>query len=112
VQAGSCWARRWTKNPRPLRFYAYLEMWTAISAALSPLFLWAARAAYLALGGSAVLGDVSATGLRLLLSALVLGVPTFLMGGTLPAAARAVETDADEGRGKLALIYGANTSEQ
>jgi spermidine synthase len=97
------------KKVRPLRFYAHLELAIAISAALSPLFLWAARAAYLALGGSAVLGNFSATGLRLLLAALVLGVPTFLMGGTLPAAARAVETDADEGRGNLALVYGANT---
>src|SRR4029077_2432088 len=47
--------------------------------------------------------------LRILLSALVLSVPTVLMGGTLPAATRAVETDEDSGRRLLALLYGANT---
>ena len=93
---------------RPLGFYANLELWIAVSAALTPILLWLVRAAYIALGGSATLGSVLATVLRLVLAGAVLGVPTFLMGGTLPAAARAVETDADTGRGKLALLYGAN----
>ena len=93
---------------RPLGFYANLELWIAVSAALTPILLWLVRAAYIALGGSATLGSVLATILRLVLAGAVLGVPTFLMGGTLPAAARAVETDADTGRGKLALLYGAN----
>jgi spermidine synthase len=35
---------------------------------------------------------------RLILAALILGPPTFLMGGTLPAAARAVVTAEDISR--------------
>jgi spermidine synthase len=101
--------KRADQAARPLKFYAQLELLIATSAALSPLFLWLVRAAYLALGGSATIGSVPATLLRLLLAGLVLGVPTFLMGGTLPAAGRAVETDADVGRRKLALVYAANT---
>jgi spermidine synthase len=47
--------------------------------------------------------------LRLVLSALVLAVPTLLMGGTLPAAARAAETPDDVRRRALAVLYGLNT---
>ena len=45
--------------------------------------------------------------MRLLLAALVLGVPTVLMGGTLPAAARAQARG--ERRRPPRLLYGANT---
>jgi predicted membrane-bound spermidine synthase len=44
-----------------------------------------------------------------LLSTLVIGAPTFLMGGTLPAAARAVTTPHDQGRGSVGWLYGMNT---
>jgi spermidine synthase len=97
------------RHPRPLALYARLEAAVALSAALTPVLLAVARAAYLALGGSLALGDVVSTLLRLLLSALVLLVPTLLMGGTLPAAARAVEGEGDTRRRSTALLYGANT---
>jgi spermidine synthase len=97
------------RQARPLRFYANLELIIACTAAATPLLLWAARAAYIATGGSPVLGMWGATIVRLLLAALVLVVPTFLMGGTLPAAARSVEDDSDLGRRSLAMLYGANT---
>ena len=97
------------RHPRPLALYARLEAVVALSAALTPFLLAVARAAYLALGGSLALGVVVSTLLRLLLSALVLLVPTLLMGGTLPAAARAVEGEGDTRRRATALLYGANT---
>jgi predicted membrane-bound spermidine synthase len=50
-----------------------------------------------------------ATTVRLALSTLILGLPTFLMGGTLPAAALSSETDNDLARRHAALLYGANT---
>src|SRR3989442_6294603 len=78
------------RHPRPLLFYATLEMVVAVSAALSPLLLMLARTIYLASGGSTRLGTVAATIERLFLSVVVLAVPTLAMGGTLPAAARAV----------------------
>src|SRR5262249_19689007 len=40
---------------------------------------------------------------------LVLSAPTFLMGGTLPAAARGVEADDDLARRSTGLLYGLNT---
>ena len=46
---------------------------------------------------------------RLLLSAIVLAVPTIAMGGTLPAAARAVTLAKDVRRQHLAMLYAANT---
>jgi predicted membrane-bound spermidine synthase len=97
------------KQSRPLRFYAQLELLIAVTAALSPLLLRLARAAYLMSGGAESIGTVGAVILRLVLAAVVLGPPTFLMGGTLPAAARAIETSSDFGRRKLALLYGTNT---
>lgn len=97
------------KQARPLAFYAKLELIIAITAALTPFMLWAVRQAYIATGGSPVMGLGLATVARLLLALLVLIVPTFLMGGTLPAAARSVESDQDVGRRNLALLYGANT---
>jgi len=101
--------RRADRSANPLAMYARLELGVALVAAATPLLVLAARAAYVGAGGSAALGSLGGTGLRLLLSCLVLGAPTFLMGGTLPAAARAVETAGDASRRHLALLYGANT---
>ena len=101
--------RKVDHKPRPLRFYAHLELLIALMVACSPFILWLVRAGYFALGGEAAIGHFAATLCRLLLATLVLGLPTFLMGGTLPAAGRAAETADDVRRSKLAIIYGANT---
>ncbi len=101
--------KRADRHPHPLAFYGQLEMLIALSAAITPLLLMAIRAGYFAIGGAAALGTVMATLVRIVLSALVLAVPTILMGGTLPAMARAVETNDDTGRRRLALLYGINT---
>ncbi len=100
--------RRADKHPNPLRFYAALEAGLALSAAASPFLIDLVRSLYLATGGSAELGSGLATVLRLLLSAAVLGVPTVLMGATLPAAARAVEPGGEQ-RWRTAVLYGCNT---
>jgi len=101
--------RRADRHPNPLRFYGNLELLIALSAAASQPLLWIVGKVYIALGGSVAMGLPLATIVRLILSALVLAIPTLLMGGTLPAAARAVETSVDAGRRKLALLYGLNT---
>jgi spermidine synthase len=93
----------------PWRLYARLEALVALTAALSPPLLWAARAVYLGLGGSIVLGSFAGTLLRLGLATLVLLPPMFLAGGTLPAAVRAVQFEADRRRRGLAVLYGVNT---
>ncbi|HEV8630138.1 MAG TPA: fused MFS/spermidine synthase [Thermoanaerobaculia bacterium] len=101
--------RRAERAAEPLAFYGRLERWVAVTAGISPLSILAARHAYLAAGGSAALGTMGSAAVRLALTALVLGVPTFLMGGTLPAVGRAVTAAVDPGRRSLGLIYGCNT---
>ncbi|HZO12929.1 MAG TPA: fused MFS/spermidine synthase, partial [Polyangiaceae bacterium] len=101
--------KRADRVKRPFNMYATLEGGIAISAALTPFFLMGARAIYVALGGSQTLGPAFGTIVRLLLSAIVLLPPTLLMGGTLPAAARAATHASDIGRVRTALLYGTNT---
>jgi len=96
------------RKRNPLAFYAQLEGGVAVTAAVTPFLLDLARGAYLHLGGTVTLGAWGGTALRLLLTAAILGPATFLAGGTLGAAARAVENDADRGRRATALLYGVN----
>src|SRR5262249_20056087 len=64
---------------------------------------------YLTAGGQETLGVFGATVVRLALSTLVIGPATFVMGGTLSAAARAVTSSSDQARGNAAWLYGLNT---
>jgi spermidine synthase len=101
--------RRSEKARNPLVFYAKLELLISVLVAVSPVLIWLVRRAYLGMGGTMALGIGVGTVIRLILATLVIGGPTFLMGGTLPAAARAVATADDSRRRSLALLYGANT---
>jgi len=97
------------KQRRPLLFYAKLEALVALTAAASPFLLSLTRSIYVWSGGTAHLGGVVATAVRLGLCSAVLAVPTFAMGGTLPAAARAA-TQGGDGRGRaVAALYALNT---
>ncbi|MDP9036565.1 MAG: fused MFS/spermidine synthase [Myxococcota bacterium] len=107
---GLALAGRIDRARSPLRWYAALEGITAVAAASSPFGLSIARSAYIAMGGSRALGEVGATVTRLVLCALVLGLPTVAMGGTLPAASRAVGDDADPDRRRVAALYALNTA--
>jgi spermidine synthase len=101
--------RRAERHPRPILLYSSLEGLIALSTAATPALLWLCQHLYVATGGRLALGTFLDTALRLLLTAVVLGVPTFLMGGTLPAAARGVTTADDLSRRRLARLYGWNT---
>ena len=101
--------RRSESQAQPLAFYAKLELLIALSASVSPILIFAARYAYIALGGTGTLGLFFGTVFRLILAALIMGAPTFLMGGTLPAVARAVVRPADVGRRSIGILYGFNT---
>ncbi|APR81404.1 Spermidine synthase [Minicystis rosea] len=93
----------------PFTLYGYLEIGVSLFAAITPPLVGVVRWLYGRLGGSVVMGLGLGTVVRLVLAALVLLPPTLLMGGTLPAAAKAVESEDDAGRRNLALLYGANT---
>ena len=87
-------------NAHPLRVYAALELGIGLAALL---LLWAApavNAVYAAIGGASIL-------VRCGVAALCLLVPTMLMGATLPAVARWVETT-PRGVGWLGYCYGGN----
>ncbi len=101
--------RRADATVNPLRLYALLELSISLLSAASPLLVAVIRSVYLSLGGQESLGLTFATLLRLLLTALILGLPTFLMGGTLPAAAKAATSPDDVGRSSVGWLYGLNT---
>jgi spermidine synthase len=101
--------KRADRAQNPLLMYGNLEIFIALSAGAAPFLLDLTRLIYVSLGGTEVLGVVAGTGLRLVLVALVILVPTFLMGGTLPAAARSVGRHDDAARSDVALLYGVNT---
>src|SRR5207302_315175 len=93
----------------PLAMYARLELAISVLGMCSPFLVQIVRAAYLAIGGQESLGVIGATVVRLLLAALVIGPTTFLMGGTLPAAARFATRSDDVSRGDVGWLYGLNT---
>lgn len=101
--------RRVDRSPNPLRLYAMFELGISAACVASPFLIELVRGIYFSLGGQEALGISGATIVRLLLSTLVLGVPTFLMGGTLPAAARAATAAGDQARSSVGWLYGLNT---
>ena len=101
--------RRADRSSNPLALYARFEFAVALVVALSPVSIDVLHTLYVAVGGQAALGLPVATAMRLAISLLVMGVPAFLMGGTLPAAIRAVTVRDDHHRRAAALLYGVNT---
>src|SRR5262249_6584276 len=64
--AGGLWlGPRADRHPSPGRLYALLEFGVAASAAVTPILLWLARAAYIGVGGTQTLGLVGGTLARL-----------------------------------------------
>lgn len=106
---GLLFGRRADARRDAILLYGNLELGVAVTAALTPSLIVGVRFLYAALGGTVSMGLGGGTVVRLLLSAIVLLPPTVLMGGTLPAAAKAVETEDDAGRTNLAVLYGVNT---
>ncbi len=106
---GLFFGRRAEASRNPLRLYALLELAITAAACASPWLLEVARLSYYSLGGSEALGPGASVAVRLGLAAVVIGAPTFLMGGTLPAMAKAVASSGDDGRRSLGTVYGANT---
>jgi spermidine synthase len=97
------------RSGNALRLYATLEFGIALAALATIPLGGLVERIYFASGGSLRLGLGGATLLRLALAVVLLGIPTVLMGGTLPAAARAVVGEGDAARRAIALLYGINT---
>lgn len=93
----------------PLFLYGVLEAAIALSVAITPWLVALASTIYINLGGQESLGLIGATIVRLALATVVMAIPSFLMGGTLPAAVRAVTPASDVHRRALSVLYGFNT---
>ncbi|MCO6432476.1 MAG: spermidine synthase, partial [Deltaproteobacteria bacterium] len=81
--------RKVDASKNPLRFYAALELGIALTGAVSLYLIDYLVEAYVLLSKESLLSFNLQLPLRVLIAALVLGVPTTLMGGTLPAVVRA-----------------------
>ena len=101
--------KRADRHKQPLALYGYLELGVACFALFTLFLISGVQHIYAELGGTPVLGTTLGTALRIALSVLVLGVPTFLMGGTLPAMVRATRAISATGRSRVGLLYAANT---
>jgi spermidine synthase len=102
--------RRADRQANPAALYGRLELAIGVFGLLSPWILRGIGAAYLALARGLAPGLWAGTAIKFVFAFVVLLVPTFLMGGTLPVLTRAFARDrSDELRGELALFYGLNT---
>jgi spermidine synthase len=110
LAAGSNYLGRFgERHPRSVTLYAWIELAVAATGALSLAGLAGVRSLYLAaypvMGGSKPLLLL----LRFLGAAIVLFLPTFLMGGTLPILVRGVTRRAGELGGRISRLYWVNT---
>src|SRR5213083_232181 len=102
--------RRVDRTPRPVVLCGWLEIAIGIFGTLSPLVLGLAHWVYIMTAGPLALGGGASVALRFGLAALVLLIPTTLMGGTLPVLTRALMGE-DRGllKPSLGRLYGLNT---
>jgi len=111
LAAGSAWLGRWSeRRSRPLALYGWLEIGTAATGAASLAGLAGVRSAYLVAYPYAATHDSILLLLRFAGAALVLFLPTFLMGGTLPVLVRAMTQNSSELGKRLARLYWVNTA--
>src|SRR5881296_1428016 len=102
--------RRVDRHPRPAALYGWLELAIGAFGAVSPFVLALVHRLYLGAAGALQLGGGASMALRFGLAALVLLVPTTLMGGTLPVLTRAfMASDRGELPRAVGLLYGLNT---
>ncbi len=111
LASGSAWiGRQSEKWDRPIALYAWLEFGVAATAAISLAGLSGVRAAYVAAYPYAAGNASVLLLLRFAGSALVLFVPTFLMGGTLPVLVRGLTRNAAELGSRVSRLYWINTA--
>ena len=100
------------RSQRPAVLYGWLEIAIGVFGVISPLVLGLAHWIYIGTAGALALqgGGGASVALRFGLAALVLLIPTTLMGGTLPVLTRALMGD-DRGllKPSLGRLYGLNT---
>ncbi len=102
--------RRADRRDNPAMLYGVLEILIGVFGLLSPLVFAGVGAAYLAVARVIAPGLWLATAIKFVFAFVVMLVPTFLMGGTLPVLTRAFAgRETVHLRRELALFYGLNT---
>jgi len=110
LAAGSAYIGRWGQNhAKPITLYSQLELLVAAAGALSVAGLVAVRWFYLAIYPTFVGLQPFLLGLRFFGAALVLFIPTFLMGGTFPILVRGITQRSAELGIRVSLLYWVNT---
>ena len=110
MAAGSFYLGRFADRTKsPLRLYACLEAGIGIFAILSPFIISAMPAIYVGLYRNLSVESFLPSLARFTLSFLVLLVPSFLMGGTLPVIARFFIQRFDKLGWGVGVLYGINT---
>lgn len=108
---GSAVLGRWSERVRrPVALYGWVELGVAAAGAVSLAGLAGVRALYLASHPWAGESPVAQVALRFLGSALVLLLPTFLMGGTLPILVRGLTRSSAELGQRVSRLYWINTA--
>ena len=102
--------RRADRHPRPAALYGWIEIAIGAFGVASPFILDLVHRVWIAAASSLQLGPVASISMRFGLAALVLFIPTTLMGGTLPVLTRAfTRGDRTALSPELARLYGLNT---
>jgi spermidine synthase len=101
--------RRADRVANPLRMYGLLEIGIGISAALVPFIFRAWQSFYWSIAPSVSSAPAGDAVLRFGSSFVILLLPTFLMGGTLPVLIRFFTHAVEEVERKVALLYALNT---
>ncbi|OGU04222.1 MAG: hypothetical protein A2085_08975 [Gemmatimonadetes bacterium GWC2_71_10] len=102
--------RRADRHPNPALLYGMLEIAIGVFGLLSILILGAVGSGYLAFARAVEPGLWLATAFKFLFAFVVLLVPTFLMGATLPVLTQAFAAGRPASyRRELAFFYGLNT---
>ena len=111
LAAGSGLLGRWSeRRERPIAMYGWIELGVAATGAVSLAGLAGVRSVYLAAYPYASGNGASLLALRFAGAAIVLFLPTFLMGGTLPVLVRGLARDSAELGTRLARLYWLNTA--
>src|SRR5580658_1269856 len=110
LAAGSAYlGRSGERHAEPLALYARIEFLVAATGALSLGGLVAVRALYLMVHPVVNGFETPLLALRLLGVTVVLFIPTFLMGGTLPILVHSLVRDSAELGARVSQLYSVNT---
>jgi spermidine synthase len=111
LAAGSAWIGEWSESrERPVALYGWIELGVAVTGAVSLTGLAGVRAVYIAAYPYASGHGAALLALRFAGAAIVLFLPTFLMGGTLPVLVRGLARDSAALGTRLARLYSVNTA--